>query len=129
MRNCVRPPDVDSLDSEVSTYALKKSVPVELSAGQVLVIDGAVIHHSPANTSNAERVAAICALIPPDCEMRYARSQNGAVAGTAQIYNVGPEMYRSGNLMSPELDPDCLVETPLYRPASMADLESSLSSE
>jgi hypothetical protein len=126
MRNRVRPPDVDSLDSEVSTYALNESVPVELSAGQVLVIDGAVIHHSPANTSNTERVAAICALIPPSCEMRYARSQNGTTEGTAQIYNVGEEMYRSGNLVTPSLDPACLVEKSPYRLATMADLEASL---
>lgn len=126
MGNRVRPPDVDSLDDEVSTFALNESVAVELLAGQVLVIDGSVIHHSPSNTSDSERVAAICALIPPACEMRYARSENGATEGTAQIYNVGEEMYRSGNLVTPSLDPACLVERSPYRLATMADLQASL---
>jgi hypothetical protein len=126
MGNSVRPPDVDSLDHQVSTCALNESVAVELLAGQVLVIDGSVIHHSPSNNSDSERVAAICALIPPGCEMRYARSQNGATEGTAQIYNVGEEMYRSGNLVTPSLDPACLVEKAPYRLATMADLQASL---
>lgn len=126
MGNHVRPPDVDSLDHEVSTYALNESVAVELLAGQVLVIDGSVIHHSPSNTSDSERVAAICALIPPNCEMRYARSQNGATEGVAQIYNVGAEMYRSGNLVTPSLDPAWLVESSPYRPANMADVQASI---
>jgi hypothetical protein len=126
MGNDVRPPDVDSLDHEVSTYALNESVALDLHAGQVLVIDGSVIHHSPANTSNAERVAAICALRPPNTQMRYAKSQNGAAEGMAQIFNVGEEMYRSGNLVTPSLDPACLVEKAPYRLATMADLQASL---
>jgi hypothetical protein len=126
MGNHVRPPDVDSLDHEVSTYALNESVAVELLAGQVLVIDGSVIHHSPSNTSDSERVAAICALIPPNCEMRYAKSQNGATEGVAQIYNVGAEMYRSGNLVTPSLDPACLIESSPYRLANMADVQASI---
>ena len=126
MGNRVRPPDVESLDREVSTFALNESVAVELRAGQVLVIDGSVIHHSPSNTSHFERVAAICALRPPASDMLYARSQNGAADGIAQIYNVGAELYRSGNLVTPTLDPACLVENSPYREATMADLESSL---
>jgi hypothetical protein len=125
MGNHVRPPDVNSLDQEVSTYALNESVALDLRAGQVLVIDGSVIHHSPANTSNAERVAAICALRPPNSQMRYAKSQNGATEGMAQIFNVGAELYRSGNLLTPTLDPVALVGSSPYRPASMADLERS----
>ena len=125
MGNHVRPPDVDSLDQEVTTYALNESVALDLHAGQVLVIDGAVIHHSPANTSNAERVAAICALRPPKSQMRYAKSQNSAAEGMAQIFNVGAELYRSGNLLTPTLDPAGLVGSAPYRPASMSDLERS----
>ncbi len=126
MGNNVRPPDVNSLCTEVSEFALMQSVQVELEAGQVLVIDGSVIHHSPANTSDTERVAAICALLPPSREMRYALSQNGAAEGIAKIYQVGVEMYRSGNLLSPELDSAPLIQSHKYQPAGMADLQASL---
>ncbi|MEI7886388.1 MAG: phytanoyl-CoA dioxygenase family protein [Actinomycetes bacterium] len=126
MGNHVRPPDVDSLDQEVSAYALNESIALDLNAGQVLVIDGSVIHHSPSNTSDFERVAAICALRPPQSKMLYAQSQNGATEGIAQIYNVGAELYRSGNLVTPTLDPARLVQSSPYRAANMADLQASL---
>lgn len=126
MGNNVRPPDVNSLSAEVSDFALNQSVQVELEAGQILVIDGSVIHHSPANTSPNERVAAICALLPPSKEMRYALSEDGAAEGTARIYEVGVEMYRSGNLLDPELESAQFIQSFEYQPASMADLTASL---
>lgn len=128
MGNHVRPPDVDSLDPDVAAVAVRESVPVELDSGQLLVIDGALIHHSPPNESGVERIAAICALGPAGAPMRYLRSEHGALVGTADIYDAGVELYRSGNLVEPDLRDAPLIERAGYRPASLADLHAARSS-
>lgn len=125
MGNHVRPPDVDSLDAEVTAAALQESVPVEIEAGQMLVIDGAVVHHSPPNRSGADRVATICALRPAGADMRYVRSDRGAGVGTAEIYDVGSELYRSGDLVAPDLSRASSIERSAYRPVTLADLRAS----
>lgn len=125
MGNHVRPPDVDSLDEEVSATAIAESIPVELDAGQILAVDSALVHHSPPNQSGQERVAAICAIQPASAELRYVRSDHGAPSGTAAIYETGVELYRSGNLVEPDLDAARLIDRAPYRPAAMADLRRS----
>lgn len=125
MGNHVRPPDVDSFDDAVATIAVAESVPIELEAGQLLLVDGAVIHHSPPNGSGVERVAAICALGPVGAPMRYVRSEHGAHKGTADIYEVGVAFYRTGDLVNPDLGGAPLVERAPYRPASLAELVAS----
>jgi len=125
MGNHIRPPDVDSLDEEVRQVALETSVPVELPAGSVLVIDGAVVHHSPPNETDRERIAAIGALKPAGSGMWYAKSDHGSPTGVAEIHDVGVGLYRSGDLVNPDLDPATLVSRTPYRPASRADLDAS----
>jgi len=125
MGNHVRPPDVDSFDDAVGAVALAESMPIELETGQMLVIDGAVIHHSPPNESGAERISAICALGPVGAEMRYVRSDHGVHEGTADIYEVGVAFYRTGDLVNLDLGGAPLVERAPYRPASLADLVAS----
>lgn len=126
MDNHVRPPDVDSVDAQVAAATLASAVPIEMEAGQVLVIDAAVVHHSPPNESGAERVAAICALRSAGAPMVYARSESGAGAGVARIHDVGVEMYRSGNLVEPDLSMAPVIAELPYRPADMDDLRRSL---
>lgn len=127
MGNHVRPPDVDSFDGAVGAVALAESIPIELEAGQLLVIDGALIHHSPPNGSGTERVAAICAVGPLGAAMRYVRSEGGAAEGTAEVHEVGVDFYRAGGLVEPDLSGARLIERSSYRPASMADLAASRS--
>ncbi len=126
MGNHVRPPDVANFDEDVSALALRASVPVTVEAGQMLVIDGAVIHHSPPNTSGRERVATICAVRPVGARMSLMRSERGADVGTADIYEVDEEMFRSGDLVDPVLDPARLTSRVPYRPATIDDLKASM---
>lgn len=128
MGNHIRPPDVANFTDEVGDYAWSESVPVELEAGQMLVIDGAVIHHSPPNLSDEDRVACIVAIRPADAPMKLMRSDHGAVSGIASLHHVDVEMFRSGNLMDPELDPDSPPQLAPYGPATMDDLIRSLRS-
>lgn len=126
MGNHIRPPDVANFDEEVSNYSLEHSVPVTVAAGQMLVIDGAVIHHSPPNSSDRERVATIVAVRPSKSTMCLMRSEQGAAVGTAHLYDVGTEMFRSGNLIEPDLGHCEVARTVPYRPATMNDLNASL---
>lgn len=126
MHNHIRPPDVANFDDEVAAYALAESVPIQVEAGQMLAIDGAVVHHSPPNRSDRERVATIVAVRPAGSSMSLMRSEHGADVGTADLYDVGVEMFRSGNLVHPDLDPQRLTRRVPYRPANMADLSASL---
>lgn len=123
--NAIRPPDVDSLDAEFRDLALRDSVPIELDAGQMLVIDGSVVHHSPPNESGHERIAAICALRPTGSTMWYVRSDAGAATGVAEVRDVGVELYRSGDLIHPDLDSAPLVERRRYRPATVEDFRAN----
>lgn len=125
MGNHVRPPDVASFDAEVLAVAEAEAVTVELEAGQMLVIDGAVIHDSPPNRSDRERVAAIAALRTGSARMRIVRSEAGAVRGTAEVYEVADEAYRSGDLIDPDLAGASLVERAPYRPADLPALRAS----
>lgn len=125
MGNHVRPPDVDSFETAVAEVALRESRPVEVQTGEILVVDGAVIHHSPPNGSGVERVAAIGAVRPAGADMHFVRSEAGDPHGTADVFRVGPEMYRSGDLLTPGLGDVPLVARVPYRPATLADLHAS----
>ena len=125
MGNHVRPPDVANFDDEVNEVALRESVPIDLEAGQLLVIDGAVIHHSPPNESGEERVATICAVRPAGATMSLMRSEDAADVGTADLYEVDIEAFRSGDLIHPDLDPARLIGRVPYRPATLEDLTRS----
>jgi len=126
--NHVRPPDVDSLDDDVRAFALGASVPIELEPGEMLVIDGALIHHSPPNESGAERVATICAVRPAGAEMLYVRSEDGAAEGVAEVYGIGVAAYRSGEIVEPRLDGVPVIRRAPYRPVTMADVARARSS-
>jgi ectoine hydroxylase-related dioxygenase (phytanoyl-CoA dioxygenase family) len=126
MGNHVRPPDVANFDDAVSEHALAHSVPLELRAGQVLVLDGALVHHSPPNRTTSERVACIGAVRPTGAAMYLMRSDHGEDTGVADLYRVEVDAFRSGNLMDPALDPEDLERRVPYRPATADDLERSL---
>lgn len=126
MGNDIRPPDVANFTDEVAGRALAESVPVELERGQMLVIDGAVIHHSPPNLSAEDRVACIVALRPVGATMSLMRSDGGADSGTATLHTVDVEMFRSGNLMEPALDEAAPVRHAPYAPATPDDLARSM---
>ncbi len=125
MGNHVRPPDVANFDDAVAAHAMEHSVPVELEAGRVLVLDGALVHHSPANRTGDERVAVIGAVRPTGADMCLMRSQDGADEGVAELYRVEVDAFRSGDLVRPELRPEDLVDRVPYRPADLRDLERS----
>lgn len=126
MGNHVRPPDVANFDDAVAEHALQHSVPVEVEAGQVLVLDGALVHHSPPNRSGEERVAVIGAVRPTGADMCLMRSEGGADVGVAELYRVEVDAFRSGDLIHPDLRPEDLVDRVPYRPADLRDLQRSL---
>jgi hypothetical protein len=126
MGNRVRPPDVASFDEDVRLAALARSVPVEVPAGQIVAIDGEVVHHSPPNRSGTDRVAAICAVRPLGQRMRVVQSDAGKVRGTAQIFEVPDEHYRSGDLAARTIPGARFLGSAPYEPASMVDLSTSL---
>jgi hypothetical protein len=125
MGNHVRPPDVDSLDPEVRCAALEDSVPIEIDAGSILVIDGALIHHSPPNRSSRERIAAIAAVRSVGAAMRYVRSDHGRPTGVADVFEVPVERYRSQDLVDPDLGDATLLEQAPYQPVTMSELRCS----
>ncbi|QXC60297.1 phytanoyl-CoA dioxygenase family protein [Aquihabitans sp. G128] len=125
MGNHPRPPDVESLHPDLAAEALRSSTAIELEAGSMMVIDGAVIHHSLPNRTDRGRVAAIAGVIPQGHELYYVRSDAGAEAGTAEVHAFGIEGYRSGDLRAPGLDERTLVERLPYRLATLEDLARS----
>lgn len=125
MGNHVRPPDVESFEPDVADATLAEAEPLELEAGRLLVIDGEMIHHSHPNASGVERVATICAVRAAGASMLLVRSEGGAAAGTAELYEAPVEAYRSGDLVAPDLGAARLLRRAAYRPASLADLRAS----
>lgn len=73
--------------------------------GQVLAIDGALVHGSRPNGVPTARIAVIMGLVHRDAVMRYVR----VVDGEAEIYEVGTAFYRSGDLLEPDLTGQPLV--------------------
>ncbi len=125
MGNHPRPPDVESLHPDLADLALRRSTVVELEAGGMMVIDGAVVHHSLPNRTDRERVAAITGIIPRGHELYYVRSDAGAESGTAEVHAFGIEGYRSGDLRAPGLDDTTLIERSPYRMATVEDFTRS----
>lgn len=125
MGNHVRPPDVASLDAEVAETAREESVPIEVAAGSIVVIDGALVHHSPPNRSGRERVAAIVAVRTVGSAMRYVQSERGQPSGTADVFEVPVEMYRARDLVHPDLSEATLLGREPYRPVTLAELRAS----
>jgi ectoine hydroxylase-related dioxygenase (phytanoyl-CoA dioxygenase family) len=125
MGNAVRPPDVDSFDDDVRAIALAESIPLEIEAGQIVVLDGATIHHSPPNRAGRERIAAICAVRSTGAEMHVVRSDGGRPSGTADVVAAGVETYRSRDLIDLDLTGCPVVAQVPYRPCTAQDLARS----
>lgn len=126
MGNHLRPRDVEAPSPALQEIALRDSVAVDLEAGQLLLLDGAVLHHSPPNASTTERVAVIAALRPADAPLHFVLSEQGDADGTAAVYEVPQEHYRSGEVVAPRFDPGALVGRRAYRQVTPADLARSL---
>ena len=126
MGNHVRPRDVESLSPQLEEVALRDSVAIDLEAGQMLLIDGAVIHHSPPNRSTQDRIALICTLRPAAAQLLFVLSQRGLPNGIADVHEVTEEMYRSGDVRAPVFDACETVSHRAYRQVGPADLERSL---
>jgi hypothetical protein len=125
MDNFVRPRDVESFDDDVRDIALAEAVPIELEAGQMLVVDAAVVHHSPANESGEERVAVICSMRHAGAQIEFVQSEDGAPTGTASRYRADEQLFRTGDVTRAVLDEASLITRTPYRPATVADLAAS----
>lgn len=125
MGNDVRPRDVDSLSAELKELALERARPVEMRAGQILALDAAVVHHSPANRSAALRPAVICTLATARATPMFALSADGAPEGMAELYDVDLEVFRSGDVMSPVLDRSRRRGRASYQQATTLDYVTS----
>ena len=97
-----------------------------MQAGEILAIDGAVIHHSPANLSGVERIAAIGAVRPSGVHMHFVRSDGGAAKGVCGRRPCGARRcIDPGDLLEPDIVDRPVVARRPYGPATLADLATS----
>jgi len=95
-------------------------VDVHVGVGDVMVMDGRVLHTTGQNRSGRTRVAAYLNAIPADAEpVHYFRRADGAVEG----YHVDPEFFTSFNIGErPHGTPFTVVEDYQVQPLSMEEL-------
>jgi tetratricopeptide (TPR) repeat protein/SAM-dependent methyltransferase len=77
----------------VSYIADNYLTPISLKAGQAILFDKRLIHGSPPNTSNVERVAATCFTIIPDEAPLYCCYQTSKDTKQLEIYEVPDDFY------------------------------------
>lgn len=74
-----RGPGIPSAFKEVEQHIWQKLVPLPMKAGEALFYDHALLHGSPANTSDRVRIGIVCGVIPRDCAMQIHALEGGTI--------------------------------------------------
>ncbi len=77
--NTYRGPGIPSAFKEVEQHIWQKLEPLPMKAGEALFYDHALLHGSPANTSDRVRIGIVCGVIPKDSAMQIHALQDGNI--------------------------------------------------
>lgn len=77
--NTYRGPGIPSAFKEVEQHIWQKLEPLPMKAGEALFYDHALLHGSPANTSDKVRIGIVCGVIPKDAAMQLHALQDGNI--------------------------------------------------
>jgi hypothetical protein len=77
--NTYRGPGIPSVFKEVEQHIWQKLEPLPMKAGEALFYDHALLHGSPANTSDRVRIGIVCGVIPKDVAMQLHALQDGKI--------------------------------------------------
>lgn len=77
--NTYRGPGIPSAFKEVEQHIWQKLEPLPMKAGEALFYDHALLHGSPANTSDRVRIGIVCGVIPKDVAMQLHALQDGKI--------------------------------------------------
>ncbi len=77
--NTYRGPGIPSAFKEVEQHIWQKLEPLPMKAGEALFYDHALLHGSPANTSDRVRIGVVCGVIPKDAAMQIHALQDGKI--------------------------------------------------
>lgn len=75
------PSPFDHIQSEIKPYLQAQA----MRAGEVLIFDNRVLHHSYKNNSGKDRIALICGLFPKEAEMLTCHKENYVCGGEVEV--------------------------------------------
>lgn len=74
-----RGPGIPSVFKDVEQHIWQTLEPLPMKAGEALFYDHALLHGSPANTSDRVRIGIVCGVIPKDSAMQIHALQDGKI--------------------------------------------------
>jgi len=120
------PAPFDTIQEEVKKYL----VPVRMKAGEVLIFDNRILHHSYANLSGTDRISVICGLFPEEATFLTCHKTDYTCGGEVELIQHSDDFLLTGKnfLMDCQKRPETgkslgWVEDP-YPAISMAEFEA-----